>query len=74
MAFLKLMHTRKVEMNKMTTQILISVNVLFTQDLYTSNRLISGNAERIFCDPSFSLFLIRWNERYAALNSTSFIY
>ena len=42
MAFVKFLNTREVEMNKMTAQILVSVNVLFTQGLHTSNWLISG--------------------------------
>ena len=54
-------HTREVGINKMTTQILLDVDVLCTQGPHTSNRLISGNVERIFCDLSFSPFFTGFN-------------
>ena len=42
MAFFEFIHTCEVEINKMTTQILLNVEIIFTQGLHNSNWLISG--------------------------------
>ena len=47
MAFLEFIHTREVEINKMTTQILLNVDVIFTQGLAILFCLLAIRYEKI---------------------------